>query len=892
MTLSNKRHSTLSLYMKASVCFTLINLVTACSHNTALTKIDKHTFLDTELSFDDRVEHLVNQLTTEEKISQMVNDSPAIERLGIPAYNWWSEGLHGVARAGLATVFPQAIGLAATWDEAQMFEVANAISDEARAKHHAFTAKNKRFIYQGLSLWSPNINIFKDPRWGRGQETYGEDPWLTGRLAVQFIKGLQGDNPKYLKTIATVKHFAVHNGPEPERHEFEATTNAKDLWETYLPQFEMGIKEAGAHSVMCAYNRYNGEAACGSDYLLKSILREQWDFDGFVVSDCGAIADFHTHHKVASNIQESAALGVRSGTDLNCGKVYSSLGKALEEGLLSEAQIDTSVKRLFKARMKLGMFDSPNDVAYSQIPYSIVDSPKHQDIAIKTAEKSIVLLKNEQHTLPLQKTIQNIAVIGPNADQWLMLLGNYNGVPSNPITPLQGIKNIVSPKTVVTYAQGTELAPGIPMLYPVPSGVLRTKDNKEGLTADFYDNSQLSGDILFSELHPNIDVNWNDRAPRADMDDDNFGVRWSGLLTPTVDGLYQIGVISTCNTKVWLNNKLIASTPYAFRDEYGDPRTKKSDWIKLKAGQKYEIRVTAGETYADAQVQLVWAEPKSQLKAEALNLVEDADVVVMVMGLTARMEGEEMEIKTDGFRGGDRTKLTLPENQVELIKEVHATGKPIVLVLLNGGALALNWEHANIPAIIEAWYPGQAAGTALANVLFGDYNPAGRLPVTFYKSVDDLPAFDDYNITTQTYRYFKGVPLYPFGYGLSYSQYTYSKISVPKTQKIGSKVSVSVQLQNTGKYSGDEVAQLYITQLGDHSGPIHALKAFKRVHLAAGEQRQITFDLDANAFASISNTGSKLFSPNQYEVSIGGGQPNTGMKTTSNVVSARITFTE
>ena len=849
---------------------------------------DQPKYLDHTQSIDERVDDLVARMTLEEKVAQMLNDAPAIERLGVPKYNWWSEALHGVARAGLATVFPQAIGLSATWDEPHMFEVATVISDEARAKHHNFVSKDKRFLYQGLTLWSPNINIFRDPRWGRGQETYGEDPYLTGRMAVQFIKGLQGDDPKYLKTVATVKHFAVHNGPEPERHEFDALADAKDLWETYLPQFEVSIKEGGAYSLMCAYNRYNGEAACSHKQLLQEILRDGWGFDGFIVSDCGAIKDIHAFHKLTPTPQASSARAVKAGTDLNCGNVYPSLVQAVEEGLITEAEIDVSVKRLFTARFKLGMFDPQDQVAYAKIPYSVVDSKKHKELALTTAQKSLVLLKNDNNTLPLSKSLKSLAVIGPNADQWLMLLGNYNGVPSDPVTPLRGIKELLGPSVNVQYAQGAELAPGIPMFEVIPSKFL-SHDKKPGLQVEYFDNSLLEGDVVFTETHQNIDSNWSDKAPKEGIDDDDFSVRWRGELTPDESGRYQLGLASTCNTNVYLNGELLVNTEYHFRNEYGDPRTLKSDWVELKAGESYTLEVTAKETYADAQVQLVWAAPRENLKKEALQIARDSHAVVMFMGLTARMEGEEMDINVDGFRGGDRTKLGLPANQLQLIKEVHALGKPVVLVVLNGSALALNWEQENLPAILEAWYPGQAAGTAIASVLFGDYNPAGRLPVTYYRSVNDLPAFEDYNMTTQTYRFFKGEPLYPFGYGLSYSSFKYSDMTLKTSGNINDGVEVEAKITNTSKRDGDEVVQVYVSnKKAGLKLPLRELKAFERIHLKAGETRKLNFKLPAEAFTMIDMQGQKQLEPGTFEISIGGGQPEQRVKATSNVLSKKV----
>jgi beta-glucosidase len=687
-----------------------------------------------DLSVEARVNDLVSRMTVDEKISQMMNTAPAVDRLGIPAYDWWNECLHGVARAGLATVFPQAIGLGATWDEDLIFRVSTTISDEARAKHHEFVRNGSRRRYQGLTFWSPNVNIFRDPRWGRGQETYGEDPFLTGKLAVQFVKGLQGDDPKYFKTIATLKHFAVHSGPEPARHSFDAVIDERDFRETYLPQFEMGIKEGKAYSVMCAYNRLNGEACCGSSSLLTSILRNEWGFEGYVVSDCGAIVDIYRGHKVVDTPAEAAALAVISGTDLECSNVYRNLKEALDKNLLKEEDLNVALRRLFTARFRLGMFDPPEMVSYALIPYSIVDCDKNKALAKATALKSIVLLKNKDNLLPLKKDVGKIAVIGPNSDQSFVLLGNYNGNPSDPITPLRGIREKLSGISEVTYAQG-------------------------------------------------------------------------------------------CN------------------------------WVAGMPNQK----------------------PDEELKAEALEVAGKADVIIMCLGITPRLEGEEMRVSIDGFSGGDRTRIDLPDVQEELIKEIYALGKPVILVLLNGSALAVNWENDNIPAIIETWYGGQAAGSALADVIFGDYNPGGRLPVTFYKSINDLPDFSDYKMNNRTYRYFKGEPLYPFGYGLSYTTFKYSKLNVPKTFITGDTSLVSVNVKNNGKLAGDEVVQLYLSNLSSSVPvPIRALKGFKRIHLNPGESKTVTFKIVPEAFSVINEQNKRVIEPGIFEIAVGGCQPRAG----------------
>jgi len=852
-------------------------------------------FLDPTLRIEDRVGDLVGRMTLEEKIGQMMNAAPAIKRLGVPEYNWWNECLHGVARAGLATVFPQAIGIGASWDEDMLFRVSTAISDEARAKHHDFASKGKRLIYQGLTFWSPNVNIFRDPRWGRGQETYGEDPFLTGRLSVQFIKGLQGDDPKYYKTIATVKHFAVHSGPEPERHYFDARADERDFRETYLPQFEMGIKEGKAYSVMCAYNRLYGEACCSSNRLLTTILRKEWGFDGYVVSDCGAIDDIYKHHKIVPTPEEAGALAVKAGCDLECATTYEHLKEAVARKIITEKEIDVAVKRLFTARFRLGMFDPPEMVKYTRIPYAVVDSKEHKELALEAARKSIVLLKNENDLLPLKKDLRTLAVIGPNADQWQMLLGNYNGLPSKAYTPLEGIREKLGAGTKVLYAQGCELAEGLQSFEKVPAGALTHGEKEKGLKADYYNNKDLKGPVLFSSVDAEVDANWSEGAPRKDMNEDDFGVRWTGEITPEETGDYQLGIITTCNVHLYLDDSVIANTSYHFRDEFNDPRLRKSVSLPLVAGKRYRIRIDAAETYGDARVQLVWgkqrANSREELKQKAIETAKQADVVVLCMGISARLEGEEMDVNIDGFKGGDRTSLDLPKIQEDLIKEIRALGKPVVLVLLNGSALAVNWEEKNIPAIVEAWYPGQAAGKAIADVLFGDYNPAGRLPLTFYKSLKDLPAFGDYTMAGRTYRYFKGEVLYPFGYGLSYTSFQYDHLHVDKEPKAGDSVQVSVDLKNTGHVEGDEVAQLYLTNMeAVVPVPIRALKAFKRVHLQPGEVKRVQFLIAPEAFSIIDDKMQRVTLPGKFGISVGGGQPGARPHGTDNALSVVISL--
>ncbi len=816
-------------------------------------------YKDPHQPLEKRVDDLLSHMTLEEKATQVLSASPAIERLGVPAYDWWNECLHGVARAGRATVFPEPIGLAATWDTGLLLRVATAISDEARAKHHEFVRRGKRGIYQGLTFWTPNINLFRDPRWGRGMETYGEDPYLTGRMAVQFIRGLQGDDPRYLKTVATAKHYAVHSGPESTRHIFDARVDEQDLRDTYLPQFQAAVKEGGAFSVMCAYNSVDGLPACANPRLLGNILREEWNFPGYVVSDCGAIGDIYQGHKAAKNAAEGVAMAMRAGCDLDCGLEYENIVPAVRQGLLSEKDVDTAVRRLLTARFRLGMFDPPEMVPWARIPYSVNDSEPHHQLALEAARESIVLLKNERGALPLSKKLKTIAVIGPNADSVEVLLGNYNGEPSHPVTPLEGIRQKVSPGTRVLYARGSDLAEGMPLFETVPSSALFTSDGadrRSGLAAEYFNTSNFNGRAylgkafvsqamrkaatippnpqpLFTRIDPQVNFDWRDAAPRPDMDDDNFGVRWTGYLSAPVSGKYQLGATGLNAYEVYLDGK-----PLVQRDNVHE---RAYEWksVDLEAGKLYPIRVDFHEVHGDADIRLVWAPPHGSYEDEALNIARQADVVLLFLGLSPRLEGEEMRVPVEGFSGGDRVRLGIPRVQEQLLQRVSALGKPVVLVLLNGSAVAVNWAREHVPAIVELWYPGQAGGSALADALFGDYNPAGRLPVTFYKSEDQLPAFDDYKMKGRTYRYFEGEPLYPFGYGLSYSTFSYRNLRLPGEARAGSSVKVSVEVENSGKRAGDEVIQLYVK----HPGVVRELQGFERVSLRPGERKTVEFAL-------------------------------------------------
>lgn len=689
----------------------------------------KPAYLNPSLSPKARATDIVGRMTLEEKVSQMVNSASPIPRLGVPAYDWWNECLHGVGRAGVATVFPQAIGIAATWDIDLHSQIAAAISDEARAKHHEYirTHDGNAEIYYGLTFWSPNINIFRDPRWGRGQETYGEDPYLTSRFGVAFVKGLQGDDPRHLKLVATPKHFAVHSGPEKLRHGFDAIVSPRDLRETYLPAFEACVKEAKAVSIMPAYNRTNGEACAASDTLLQHILREEWGFEGYVVSDCGAIDDIYQHHGLAGSKAEAAALAVKKGCDLNCGGTYCSLSDAVVMGLIDEETLDQALVRLFEARMKLGMFDPPENHSYSSIPMSVVDSSEHRALALKAALESITLLKNDKNTLPLGNHIKSVAVIGPNANNTEMLLGNYNGTPSHAVTPLEGIRKRAGETIKVTYAPGCEL-----------------------------------------------------------IGDDRNG----------------------------------------FKD--------------------------------------------------ALETVQKSDVAILLLGLSPRLEGEEGE---EGLidKSGDRLDIALPKIQEELLHLICETGKPVILVVHSGSAVAIPYAANHAQAILYAWYGGEEAGTALAQALWGDYNPAGRLPVTVYSSIEQVPPFEDYSMRNRTYRYMSEKPLYQFGEGMSYTRFTYCNLSIiPETPRTGDTLHVSATIRNIGDRTGDEVVQLYVKDVeASVPVPTRHLEGFKRIHLKPGEEKTVDFILLPKQLACYNDDGKPIVEPGEFILSVGGGQPES-----------------
>jgi beta-glucosidase len=875
---------------------------------------DRPAYLNPALPIDQRVDDLVSRMTPEEKAAQFSSTAPAIPRLQVPAYNWWSEALHGVANQGTATVFPQAIALGATFDEPLINKMATTISTEARAKFHEYERNQKAAASTGAALpgsgggvrpgpagldfWSPNINIFRDPRWGRGQETYGEDPFLMGKLGAAFVRGMQGDDPKYFKTISTPKHYAVHSGPEPARHSIDVTVSLHDMEDTYLPAFRQTVVEAKAQSVMCAYNSINGEPACAKRFLLEDTLRNAWKFSGYVVSDCGAIQDINRNHKFVPNIQDSAAISLRRGTDLDCGADTQGYLTALQTGLISAKEADVNLKRLFKARFQLGMFDPPSMVKYAQIPFSENDSAANRELARKIARETMVLLKNDG-SLPLKKTLKKIAIVGPLADSIPALEGNYNGTSSHYVTPLEGIRKQFAPAEV-TFTPGTKF---LRSPVTIPASVYHTDDGKPGLTAVYFNSKDLSGSPAATRVEAQLGggggggMFGGSRLPEG-VGAGDFSARWTGYLKPEETNNYDLSINGAGGVRVWLNGAVViddwveraGGRGFGQQDPAAAAARTKS--VKLEKGKDYALKVEffrsapaanaapgrGGRGFAPGGPTLSWL-PGSTDQASAVAAARDADVVLAFVGLTREVEGEEMGGRNlpEGFAGGDRTLIDLPKDEEALLQAVKATGKPLVVVLMNGSALSVNWANQNANAVLEAWYPGEEGGTAIAETLAGVNNPGGRLPVTFYKSLSDLPPFDDYNMKGRTYRYFEGQPLYPFGYGLSYSKFAYSNAKLSaSTLKAGSNLQVDVDVRNTGSMAGDEVVQLYIVFPKLPGAPLRALRGFQRVNIAPGKTEHVRLTLDPRDLSMVNEEGSRLVAAGDYKLFVGGGQPGTG----------------
>jgi beta-glucosidase len=889
-------------------------------------------YLNPALPMDQRVDDLVSRMTVEEKAAQFSSTAPAIPRLQVPAYNWWSEALHGVANQGTATVFPQTIGLAATFDEPLILKMATIISTEARAKFHDWERRQAAATTSGTSLpgsgggirpgpagldyWSPNINIFRDPRWGRGQETYGEDPFLTGRLGTAFVRGLQGDDPKYFKVISTPKHYAVHSGPEPSRHTIDVKISLHDEEDTYLPAFREAVVEGKADSVMCAYNSINGEPACANKFLLQDTLRGAWNFSGYVVSDCGAIGDISNTkprgHEFVPTIQEAAGISLKRGTDLDCGADTQGYATAIKTGLISEKEADLNLKRLFKARFQLGLFDSPSMVKYAQIPFSENDTAANREFARKAAREAMVLLKNDG-SLPLKSSVKKIAIVGPLADSIPALEGNYNGTSSQYVTPLDGIRKQF-PSAEVTYIPGTVF---LRTPITIPASAYHTEDGKPGLTAVYFNNQDLSGAATATRVEAQLGpaggrgggFGGGGSALPDGIGQSDFSARWTGTLTPTETNPYSISINGGGGARVWLDGKQIINdwTQRAATGGRGAPvdpaiAAARSAKVTLERGKQYTLKVEFFRTAPGAGVPgaagaaagrggpgggrgfgggpsgptLAWQPALNDIPT-AVASAKKADVVIAVVGITRALEGEQMGVNLPGFQGGDRTSVDLPKDEEDLVEAVKAVGKPLVVVLMNGSALGVNWANQNANAILEAWYPGEEGGTAIAETLAGVSNPAGRLPVTFYKSVNDLPPFDDYAMKGRTYRYFEGQPLYSFGYGLSYSKFTYSNAKLSAaTLKAGGDLQVDVDVRNAGGAAGDEVVQAYIVFPKLPGAPLRALRGFQRVTLGRGQTQHVKLTLNARDLSMVNEEGARLVAAGDYKLFVGGGQPGTG----------------
>ncbi|WP_448098368.1 glycoside hydrolase family 3 C-terminal domain-containing protein [Luteibacter yeojuensis] len=810
---------------------------------------------------------LVARMSLDEKVAQLQSAAPALPRLGIPAHEWWNEGLHGSARAGYATVFPQAIGLAAGWHPESIRQVGEVVSREARARFDAIGAGRDHGRYEGLTIWSPNVNIFRDPRWGRGQETYGEDPYLTGRLAVAFVQGIQGPDPAHPRAIATPKHFAVHSGPEAGRHGFDIDVSPHDLEATFLPAFRAAVTEGHAGSVMCAYNALHGTPVCADAGLLGDTLRKAWGFTGYVVSDCDAVDDMTKFHYYKADNAASSAAAIRAGTDLDCGYAYAELTAAVKRGDVDESVLDASLVRLFAARYRLG------ELGASAMKPTAVDAKANAALALRAALESTVLLKNDGGTLPLQGT-PRIAVIGPNADTVETLEANYHGTPRAPVTPLQGLRARFGADRV-SYAQGAPVAAGVPV--PVPETALRTStaaDAAVGLTGHYFDNVTFDGTPRATRVDRSVDFDWDHVAP-AGLPKGRYAVRWTGAIVPPGPGDYTLAVhVERCfdcaghdAVRLFVDGKPVI-------DDTGDDKHTQAT-LHFDDTRPRDVRLELVHGGDDQGVRLQWLAPAAAQLAEAERAVASADVTVAFVGLSPDVEGEELHVDVPGFDGGDRTDIGLPATQQALLERAAASGKPLVVVLMSGSAVALDWAKEHASAIVAAWYPGESGGTAIAQVLAGDYNPGGRLPVTFYRSVRDLPPFTSYQMKGRTYRYFEGTPLYPFGHGLSYTRFSYAKANASAAGiDAGQTVTVSVEVRNSGQRAGDEVVQAYLGYpQGDALAPKRSLVGFQRVHLAPGESRRVTFELDPRRLSSVDATGQRAVLAGEYTVFLGGGQP-------------------
>lgn len=822
-----------------------------------------------DLSFEQRADDLLKRLTLEEKVKLMMDSSPAIERLGIPQFQWWNEALHGLGRNGFATVYPITMGMAASWNDSLLEQVFTAVSDEARAKNtvarHSGTIKR----YQCLSFWTPNINIFRDPRWGRGQETYGEDPYLTTRMGLAVVRGLQGpETSKYRKLYACAKHFSVHSGPEWNRHEFNLNNIApRDLWETYMPAFKALVQEGNVREVMCAYQRLDDEPCCGNSRLLNQILREEWGFKHLVVSDCGAVSDFWVQgrHGVSKDAAEASAKAVLSGTDVECGGNYKNLPEAIKRGEIKESDLDVSVKRLLTARFELGDFDPDELVEWTKIPESVVASKEHKQLALDMARQGTVLLQNKDNILPLTNN-SKIVVMGPNANDSVMMWGNYNGFPTHTVTIYQGIT--AKAGNGIKYIEGCGLTRS--EVKQSRFGLITAPDGRKGMLATYWNNTKMEGEpansILLTEPINQTNGGATVFAPGVNLTD--FSARYEGMFTPQADETLTIFAGADDRMAVIINGDTITESIKGGHHL----RYKNTDY-KFKAGQKYDIEILYVQEDGMATINFDIFKKLTPTREQILAEIGDAETVVFVGGISPRLEGEEMKVSEPGFKGGDRTNFDLPEVQRDMLRMLHEAGKKIVFVHCSGSAMALEEESDYCDAILQAWYGGELGGQAIAEILYGDVNPSGKLPVTFYKKSTDLPDFLDYSMKGRTYRYFTGEALYPFGHGLSYTTF-----NIGKPRFADGKVAVSVA--NTGQKDGDEVVQVYIRRTADTDGPIKTLKAYKRISLKAGEEQMVEIDFPRESFECWDETTNTMrVIPGKYQLMVGNSSDAKMLKT-------------
>jgi beta-glucosidase len=870
--------------MKLSILAILI-----CAPLTLCGQTQPPAYLDSSLPAATRAHDVVSRMTIDEKAAQLEDWATAIPRLGIPDYQTWSEALHGVANSGYATVFPQAIGMAATWDPAMVQKMGDIISIEARAKYNQAQREGNHRIFYGLTFWSPNINIFRDPRWGRGQETYGEDPFLTGRMGVAFITGVQGTDPDHPVAVATSKHYAVHSGPESLRHVFNVDVSPRDLEETYLPAFRTTVVDGHVKSVMCAYNAINGMAACANTMLLKDHLRDAWGFKGFVVSDCAAIVDVSQGHKNAPDILNASAISIKAGTDLSCSiwaPGFNTLADAVRKGVVPEDLLTQAAERLYTARIELGMLDAPGTSPYDKIPFSANTSDEHRAAALQAAKESMVLLKNNG-ALPLAQGIKNIAVVGPTADLLVSLEGNYNGVSLHAVSPLDGITKQFS-SAAIHYAQGSTLADG--MQVPVPRTVFG-----QGLKTEFFATPNWTGRPVAVAVDPEIQHDWRDSSPTPEVQTHDYSARWSGKMTVPAAGRYgfTLETVSAFPYSVHetyrfiLDGKVLSEgdlntgkgTPTKGPNATAPPVMSPNKPVKLDVDfsdtkpHDFQLEYSHAGDMAGGGITLTWQAPPQVQLAEAVEAAKASDVVVAFVGLSPELEGEEMPVKIPGFEGGDRTSIDLPESQRKLLEAVAATGKPVVVVSLSGSALALTWAKEHAAGVIQAWYPGVEGGTAIAQTLAGLNNPGGRLPLTFYSGSSDLPSFTDYSMKNRTYRYYTGKPLWGFGYGLSYSTFKYGPVKLSTTSlQAGQPLTATVTVDNTSNVAGDEVVEAYL-KTPQKDGPIVSLVGLQRIHLGAGESRSVSIELSPRSLSSVSDDGQRSILAGAYHLSVGSTQP-------------------